>query len=638
MNKKFTSTQQKAIDWKDGPILIVAGPGSGKTSVLTERVSKLIADSEEDNFKVLGLTFTNKAAMEMTQRLNSINQNLKGRVYMGTFHSFCAEILRNHGNLIGLKPDFSVFSDENDINSLIKDLKKEHYDKYGNEIIYDINFIKAIKYFQENLCFTEDEISQNMPNVPNSELYLWMCVKYKEKLQELNVLDFNSMLLYAYHLFSKFPFIADLYRITYKYICVDEFQDTNKSQYKFLLKLLGEVNPNIFIVADDDQLIYSWNGASSKRLKEFKSEFNADFLQLTENFRCPPAIVEIANDLIENNSSRISSKQKIIAMKDSNEENSLVYKTFDIYKEEMQYICEEILQIREIDKESTIGIISRTNKLVRECYEKLSSSNISAVFLKRKDDFDNVYIHLLHSLLKLVNRSFDEKELNLVVDDFVKLFDVNLDVNVIMTFAESSKNNFLIPLIMELKKYDKCNKITKLITCNLIDELNYTNFIDQFFEWSDICIKENILDLNEDNLNYFVSLYNSEKGIWKDLHSAIVFNSESVPLSAFIQEFSLVSKEVEPKINEVQCMTVHASKGKEFDYVFIIGLVEDEFPTFQSIKKGDSSLEMEEERRNCFVAITRTRKKLYLLNSKKYNNWNKKPSRFIREMGINNNL
>ena len=314
---QYTISQNLAIEWNDGPLLVLAGPGSGKTAVLTSRISRIINESVDENFKILALTFTNKAALEMSDRIIKLVPEAKGRLFVGTFHSFCAEVLRNHGSSIGIKPDFTIFSDENDLKAIISDIQEEYFSEFGEEKVYDLKLLNAIKYFQENLCYCDEQVKAKMPETQYAHIFSWIYNRYQTRLQELNALDFNSIVLLAYRLFTTNSLIAKLYRISYKYICVDEFQDTNLAQYYLIKSFVNKEASNLFVVADDDQVIYGWNGASNKRLIEFKDEFKAQIIQLSENFRCPPEVVELANLLITYNSGRVENKAPLKAMKET---------------------------------------------------------------------------------------------------------------------------------------------------------------------------------------------------------------------------------------------------------------------------------------------------------------------------------
>lgn len=635
-DKHYTLAQEAAIAWDNGSLLVLAGPGSGKTAVLTTRVSRILNLTSEENFKILALTFTNKAALEMSDRILKLVPEAKGRIFVGTFHSFCAEVLRNHGSSIGIKPDFTIFSDESDLRSIVKELQDEHHSLFKDEVVFDLKIINAIQYFQEHLCYTEAQIDSKMPDTPHSELFKWMCIRYQQKLLELNALDFNSIVMLAYHLFLTNPMIAKLYRLAYRYVCIDEFQDTNMAQYKLIKSFIPTKNSNLFIVADDDQVIYGWNGASNKRLLEFKEDYSAQIIQLCENFRCPAQVVSLANILISNNSGRVENKAPLIAMKENVDTGNIVHLScFSDEKSEIEFVSNEIVRIRQENANISIGVIARNNKLMQAQFNDLKAKGLPVVKSKRKDEFENLFIRWIHFTLKLANRRTEERLLSEVVNCLKNIDDFHLDVDEIIAISKTNGEDYLTGFCSFLQQHNHEFALNNSIITKLCERLDFIGFIQDAFKWADILVQKNSNELSEEHRTEYLTEYENEKKAWNNIYQQISNNyGLEISLSAFLQEFSMVSKEPDPKETDIQCLTIHASKGKEFDYVFVIGLVEDELPSFQSIKKGDNSIEMEEERRNCFVAITRTKQKLYLSYAERYYGWNKNPSRFLKEMQL----
>lgn len=635
-DRKFTLSQRESINWGEGSLLVLAGPGSGKTSVLTNRISRLLQESHNEDFKILALTFTNKAAMEMSDRIFKNTPNGRGRLFVGTFHAFCAEVLRSHGSSINVKPNFTIFSDDADLNEIVKDLQDEYYSINNDQSVYEYKILNAIKFFQENLCYSENEIMNKMPPTKKPEMFKWMYIRFHEKLMELNVLDFNSIVLLTYHLFKTNPMISKLYRLTYRYVCIDEFQDTNKAQYNLIKAFMPINKSNLFVVADDDQVIYGWNGASSKRLTEFKNEYSANLTQLSENFRCPPDVVKLANLLISHNSGRIENKYPLIAMKNDIDNNNVIcVNCYENISSEVNAITNEIVSLRNINPEANIGLITRNNKTLQMYYDSLKLSGLPVVKSKRKDDFENKIIKWIHCSLKFFNRRVDEKLFADVISGLNYICQLDIDYDEILVLSRTNGDDYFSSLYKVLNDNYISNEVCLLFTKILYEKSDYRGFINSIFLWADKHIEESYNPKNEESESSLSISYVDDKNTWNNIINQIDNNyGNNINLSTFLQEFSMFSKEVEPKETDIQCMTVHASKGKEFDYVFITALVEDELPSFQSIKKGDSSTEMEEERRNCFVAITRTKKRLFLSYCKKINNWSKSPSRFLSEMKL----
>jgi DNA helicase II / ATP-dependent DNA helicase PcrA len=627
----LTDLQKQAVNWNEGPLVVIAGPGSGKTRVLTYRIARLLKDSINDNFRILGLTFTNKAADEMRNRINKLIPDSNSRLYIGTFHSFCADVLRNHGSNISINPDFSIYSDSKDLNEIIKDVRTELEKKGEIGSIGVSNLLPVIQYLQKNLIEPDESLSGMIKNADLRSAIEKIYAGYIKRLKEINVLDFESLIFQTYLLFKKYPFIANHYRKMYPYICIDEFQDTNFAQYQMIKQLTKNKHRNIFIVADDDQLIYQWNGASNKRIYEFKNDYGADIIQLPDNFRCPPEVVNLANNLIAHNKGRLNYKEPIRAMKKiENDSSSIRFKSFNSFEEETEWIVEDIQKRINNNDGSSYSVIARSNKLLFKVYEALKDRGISTVISKRKNEFESPPISWMHSLLRLANKRNDEKYLDQVVSSFETFTNQKIDKDEVIAWSESRDGDYLKGYynLMSTFKFDD-NYLTSL-NLNLIEGRNFIKFIEDSLQWlnTDIFIEQ--FDMEQKQL------FLDEVEVWKQLMTSFYYKYgfNDVSLSTFLQELDLSSKQIEPSENTIQCMTIHSAKGKEFDHVYVLGLVEDELPSYASKKKGDHSIEMEEERRNCFVGITRTISTLTLTYSHRYNGWEKQPSRFLYEMGL----
>lgn len=630
--KQYTDSQKMAIGWNDGPAIILAGPGSGKTAVLTERIKRIISEKPNEAFRILALTFTNKAAAEMSKRISEGLDNQEHRLFIGTFHSFCSNVLRNHGTYVGLGTDFDIFNSVEDLNEIVNELAEEYKECYPYVDISNLKLLNAIQYFERKLCITEQDMDDVMPKTTYSSTFKWFYNKYIEKMLSLNAVEFDLLLLLTYKLFVKYPNITRIYRSMYKYINIDEFQDTNDAQYTLIKTLCGEKHKNVFVVADDDQVIYGWNGASHKRLTEYRVDFNAELIQLYQNFRCPSEVVGLANKLIQHNSGRTENKKPLEAMKTFEEESKHVFvKRFNSFEEEVAQVIGLVKEIKSKYPEETICIIARTNRLLDNVYEKATQEKLDCVKARRKDNFETPYVLLIYDLLKLANHRNDEKVFYQIIGLLELIFDKSINAEHIMLDADLDDGDLLKAICNHLSEWTFVSEIEKSIRFNLCEGRNFLMFIEDAFEWCDGLI-DNMLLL--ENGQQQKEEYLAEKKVWLEFERNLKYNYEieEITLSTYMQEFAMISKEAEPKEDVVQLLTVHASKGKEFDNVILIGMVNDELPSFQSIKRGLNSTELEEERRNCFVAITRTQKRLFMTYSKVYFGWNKQMSMFLSEM------
>ena len=629
--KKYTESQKMAIEWNDGPVIVLAGPGSGKTAVLTERIKRILLNSQDQSFRVLALTFTNKAAAEMSERILDGNQENDHRLFIGTFHSFCSEVLRNHGTYVGINSNFEIYSSDDDINDIISDLQSKYNEENGDTIPDNINVGKAIKYFEKHLCISDGDLDVVMPKTAYAREYKWFYHKYIEYMLANNVLDFDMLILMTFRLFKENPGIAKIYARTYKYINIDEFQDTNYGQYMLIKCMCGTKNNNLFIVADDDQVIYGWNGASHKRITEFREDYNAELIQLNQNFRCPKEVILAANKLIAHNSSRTVSKKPLESMKVLPEENHVFMNSFDDYTEEMSFVAGLTKKIHEENPDDSICVIARNNRLLETAFEEAEKVGVECEKSKRKTDFETPYVLLLYLLLKLANHRNDIKVLKQIIAIFEQALLISINLEEVLTNAELSNQDYMSALSEEIKGKLGDDNFEKSFELELSEGKNFISFIQKAFDWS-----ENRIDQIEDESHKEQAKqeFLIEKKTWTDFerHLSYNYDLDEITVATYMQEFAMISKESEPAKDAVQFLTIHASKGKEFDHVILIGMVNDELPSFQSMKKGIDSVEMEEERRNCFVAITRTQKKLYLTYSAKYYGWRKNPSLFLNEM------
>jgi len=626
--------QKQAADWNEGALLVLAGPGSGKTRVLTCRIARLLDESEDQKYRILGLTFTNKAADEIRTRVASFVPGQEGRLFLGTFHSFCADILRQQGIHLGIKPNFTIYSHDADLEEIVADAVRETKKTFSIISELDKKILPIIQRLKSMLISPEKCHSfikdQNM-----AERVAIVYQEYENQLLKHNALDFNSLIFQAYKLFTKFPAIGKRFRTTYKFICIDEFQDTNSAQYKFIKALTGDTHKNLFIVADDDQIIYQWNGASHKRLEEFVKDFSPDVLQLPMNYRCPLEVVELANNLIKNNFLRTHDKQPLIAFRVGDNEERIRLIEFGTDREEAAGIVQDI-QERHTGNYGSVVVLARTRRLLELAENALQQNGVPAIISQRKSDFESTPLVWLHAALKLVNDKTDFKSLEALCGTFYQFGKVYIVPEDVLDHSPISELGYLQNWILMAKQRAQDKSLIKLLemtTTLLINRRDYKAFSKNVFDWVDEQIGNK--SATEEPQTEIYPRYNEERVVWQNLMLEIAKSlGNEVSLEAFLQEMEMHSKEPLVGPNTVVLMTIHGSKGKEFEHVYLMGLVEDELPSFQSRSKGERSPELEEERRNCFVAITRTIKTLTITFANQYRGWSKRPSRFLYEMGL----
>jgi DNA helicase-2/ATP-dependent DNA helicase PcrA len=643
---KLNENQREAVEWSKGPLLVLAGPGSGKTLVLSMRVARIIEQFDGEHFHVLGLTFTNKAATEMLERVNNkIGTDQLRRVRLTTFHSFASELLRQHGNHIGIKPDFTIISDDTDREELVNDVL--------NDILKDLSiFVPAhfmegsllpaiTKYLEDVAVAGQPSINNNFNLYDNLDILSLICKKYRDSLQRINALDFPSLLSELMYLLNKYPIIVNNIRKVYKHILIDEFQDTNLIQYKILSHIVSPDPSTLFVVADDDQIIYEWNGASTKRLAELRNDFEPSQLQLPENYRCPDQVVYIANSLIQNNQGRSAGKIPSVPGKtlrtdivNGNADESVrVFLPFASLDDEASWIAFDIVQ-RPEDERINCAVLARTTKLINKVADKMAESGLIPYLARRQNEFQSAPLRMLHSIMRLVNSKEDKKSLSCLIKAFFDIENEEFDSTLIVSRASANGQDLLRSWLEEVKFRNSIDSQTKDLLENgikpLLDTLNYSDFAGKLFSWAEQRLSSKHLR-EEDAFNEF----KQEKIIWNTFinNQKNKFFSEKVSLHQFLQELSLFSKEPPKPKGAIPCFTIHASKGLEFGHVYLMGLTEDLLPSWFAVRKGDTSFAMQEERRSCFVAITRAQKSLTMTCSRQAFGYSKKPSRFLKEMG-----
>jgi DNA helicase-2/ATP-dependent DNA helicase PcrA len=622
------------VNWSGGALLVLAGPGSGKTRVLTMRIAKLILESPDQHFRVLGLTFTNKAAAEMRTRVNDMLAQGRERVMLTTFHAFSADVLRQHGNHIGIQPDFVILNQEADREALLLDAINA-VQQNPNGIETDESDVRLLPLIDKLLAngVPEAEVASHFAKQDIAQKLSVLYNEYRQQLQCYNRLDFPSLLFCVYDLLTRFPALAQLLRTVYTHICVDEFQDTNLLQYRILRLLVGKDYTNLFVVADDDQIIYQWNGASPERLKELLQDFKMQVIQLPANYRCPHDIIELANKLIQRNQERSVGKAPLYAMKQTIGQSVRV-KVFNTCDEEIAWIAQDIAQYP-IEERGKRVILARTNKLLEAFCKGLQEENIAASLAIRKREFESMPFRWLHAMLRLAHARGEREQLRRVCKSFYMLEGINLNVQDIVVYSSALGGDFLrtwFERVLERKELDSETR-SFLIQAKkqIVERMQFLAFIQEALRWF-ATLQDG---MNQDPANVFAA-FAEEKDTWIELQGQVLhkYGDDNTTLQTLLQEFDLAVKTPPIPPQAVRCLTIHSSKGMEFEHVYLVGMVEDQLPSYASIQQGANSCAMQEERRNCFVAITRVQSTLTMTYAREYFGWRKRPSRFLKEMGV----
>ncbi len=606
--------QLEAVLHEDGPCLVIAGAGSGKTRVLTTRIANLI-NNGVDSHNILAITFTNKAAREMKERLSLLVPS--NNAFVGTFHSLGLRIIRENYMYLGLLRNFTIL-DSDDVLTIIRKIMK------------DLDISKeecAPSYIRNRISFIKNEMMSNIDierffNSEPEKIAAKVYFEYNKVLKKNNSVDFDDLLLLPVKLFMENKNILLKYQEKYKYILIDEYQDTNEVQYK-MSKLLSEKYQNLFVVGDPDQSIYMFRGANYKNILNFEKDYkNVKVISLVENYRSTKMILDAANSVIKNNKDRSPKDLK------SNKNIGLKVQYMRSYDEKNEItLC--ISEIKKLLLDgynySDIAIFYRTNGQARIVEEMFLKANIpykvvgSYYFYQRKEIKD------LLSYLRIISNFNDDISLSRAINTpkrgigattIKRLEDIAKDGNISMFDAiTKGKELEFKNLILELKKDSESLSLTELIDdildkSGILKELRFINTLES--------------DLRIENLMEF-----------KSITSSFEERTGSVNLEDFLEEISLIADISEHKESndEVTLMTIHSAKGLEFDIVFIIGMEENIFPHQNSLMEEDG---LSEERRLMYVAITRAREILYLSNAKRRMLYGREslnmPSRFIDEI------
>lgn len=630
----LNDNQRRAAEWVEGPLLVLAGPGSGKTRVLTFRIAHLIGSTPDKHFKVLALTFTNAAAAEMRQRVAELIPNASERVLLTTFHSFAADVLRQHGSHIGLKPDFTLLSQDADRYSLLDEAIGHRVNPETGLELTSEKLLPLISRLIENDVRPEKALtllSESTVEGPKviSEIY----GAYRRLMVERNTLDFAGLITEALGLLRSQRGVQKQVQRVYPYVCVDEFQDTNFAQSKILELIVSPVRKNIFVVADDDQIIYQWNGASPERLWAIRQQFDMSLLQLPQNYRCPSEVVELANRLIASNFDRSPEKEALTAYKAKPAVSVFRLQKFDTLDDEAKWIAAD-LAARSSAAQAKSVVLARTKAVLDVAVGAITDAGLPGFLATRKNEFEGASLQWLHSALRVANTPSSREQLRRVCKSFYTLEGINVEVDDVVAQAAAADGNFLRAWAQVVLKREAVSEgaraVVTMMVSRLIDRLDFAGFIVEAFAWLD-SLPESLLDKEG-----VFGEYAEEKATWDALLADIraQFGSEEVTLHLLLQELDLRSKSPAVPKNGIPCYTIHSSKGMEFDHVYLMGLVEDQLPSWAAIKKGPDSREMQEERRNCFVALTRSQETLTITYARNVKGWNKQPSRFLREMGL----
>ena len=593
LNKK----QQEAVEYLSGPLLIVAGAGSGKTKVLTSRIAHIIRSHKAFSNQILAVTFTNKAAKEMQSRVSRLlRKDATGLPWLGTFHSISAKILRKHASAVNLKSNFTII-DQDDQVRLVKNIcKAENIDVKKISPKY---ILAVIDKWKNKGLYPDDVLLKKKESLEKSFLNIYKI--YQQKLIDLNCADFSDLILHTLKIFQSYKDISSLYSKKFKYILVDEYQDTNYIQSEWL-KLLSLENNNICCVGDDDQSIYSWRGAEIKNFLEFDKIYeNTKVIRLEKNYRSTQNILSVASKLIENNQNRVGKN----LYTNQNEGEFVTLDCFRNVKDEAVEVSSTIETFKKKYSLNNIAILVRAIFQTREFEERFLKVGIPYRIIGGIKFYERAEIKDCIAYLKCIYQPKDDLSFERIIN-VPKRSIGDTTIKTISEFAKENKCSLEIAskILIEKNKIKPKTKIGLNTIINLLDKwrndlkkkISHVKFLQIVLDESGYSeMLKNKKDLENEN-----RLENI-----KELLSAM---KEFDNLESFLEHVALAtSLDQDWESEKVNLMTLHASKGLEFDIVYLPGWEEGLFPHQKSIEeKGESGLE--EERRLAYVGITRAKK------------------------------
>lgn len=592
--KNLNAEQQAAATFKDGSVLVLAAAGSGKTSTLTSRIAYLIVKEKVLPQNIMAVTFTNKASKEMISRLEKMGIETKA-LWVGTFHGLCNRILRYHATEAGIKKNFYIMDQQEQLSFIKRVCRANGYDPKvinANHLQDNINGYKEVGWRSNQLRVGSQERKLY-------ELYEQACLKD-------NCVDFAELMLGCYELFQNNPAIADAYAEKFQHILVDEFQDTSELQYKWLKVLAGK-HKNVFAVGDDDQSVYSFRGAKPENLLLFKNEFNAELIKIEKNYRSNAYVLEAANAVISNNLNRQG--KNLIPTKPKGEMIGL-YTAFNDMQES-NYIASEIKRLRRTGiPYRNMAILYRTNGQSRSLEKAMNSLSIPYIIYGGFRFFDRQEVKHAMAYLRLASNPNDNMA-------FLRV--ANIPARAIGVAA--------LKKLDTLATENNCSLYEMATSADSKTIKKFSPFIEVIDKLQSYCAGKSIPEMTRIVIIHsgLEAMYEKDEkdgeerldNLYELISAAEVFVAENkkADLDEFLA-FSTLESNVETNKRDenadaIKLMTVHASKGLEFDIVFITGLEEHLFPHANSIKGNDQSL-IEEERRLMYVALTRAKEILYL--------------------------
>jgi DNA helicase II / ATP-dependent DNA helicase PcrA len=605
--------QQEAVKTTDGPLLIMAGAGSGKTRVLTHRIAYLMIEKQIAPWNILAITFTNKAAREMKERIQHILGPGADEIWISTFHSMCVRILRRDSDRMGINRNFSILDTTDQLSVIKTVLKEKNLDPKKYEPRSLLGSISSAK----NELITPDEYDKTA-NSHYEQMVSEVYKEYQKKLRKNQSLDFDDLIMTTIQLFQRVPEVLESYQRKFQYIHVDEYQDTNRAQY-MLVKLLAARFKNLCVVGDSDQSIYRWRGADIANILSFEKDYpQANVILLEQNYRSTKLILDAANEVIKNNSNRKPKK----LWTENQPGSKITYYRADSEAVEGQFVAGKIKQLVDSGqrKLSEIAILYRTNAQSRIIEEVLLKSNLNYTIVGGIKFYDRKEIKDLLAYLRLIANPDDDISLARIINvpkrgvgstsvDKIANYALDNDLSLFQALYEIEQIGVSARVINALVEFRELIRNLG----NMQDYLSVTELAEEIIDKSgyrEMLKLEKTIEAQSrlENIDEFLSVTQTfEKQ--NDDKSLVAFLTDL----ALVSDIDKLDEEEQEQSEAIVLMTLHSAKGLEFPVVFLIGLEEGVFPHSRSLMEED---EMQEERRLMYVGVTRAEKELFITNAK----------------------
>ncbi|MDI1480382.1 ATP-dependent helicase [Polyangium sp. y55x31] len=625
----LSSVQRSVVEWGQGPLLLLGGPGSGKTEALARRVAHLLLESPSEKFRILVFTYTKRAADAIKDRIEIWAPGRESRLFIGTFHRFAAEVLRLHGSHVGLQPNFRIYASTSDLEGILREALNE-VRLQGGEIDEDDARLLPVLHRLRMALIDPSNAPSYVLDVHLRQRIASIYGAYEHCLERANALDIDGVLYHAVRLFQRYPALGKRYRTVYPYWCIDELENANSAQYALLRAMARQGFNDVVAAADPEQSIYAWNGGGPLTIERFIGDFAADIMKLPSSTHVNIDLAFIAKNLLSHVRSKSTpeSPTQPVTAGGLGTDASVRVGRLSSEHEEAQVVANDIARRYEAGA-GTFAVLARARGLLQLVRDNLDMLQIPSAPAQPRGGFSSAPFAWLSACLELANRRRDLRQLEVLCSAFGEMTGVRLVPDDVIAEAESTHQDFLrkwAEIIVDHEQANLAKRMAEYVLEFLVRKADYTEFV--------YSARSAFMQLTSSSVwhaDTFPGYADDERAWVSQIEPTL---GSGAPLEAFLRE---IRPRPEQEPSGVRLLSIHAAKGMFFDHVYVLGLAEGELPSFVASSLGERRSEiMSEERRICFVAITRALKSLTLTCSQTYGGRARNPSRFLYEMGLPN--